>query len=284
MMRALPSVFVAWTILQGASAPCAFAQSDDAVEETDEDEAASPLESDEGAAPSTQVEPDFALEVAAGAGMGARSVRLPTGMGERSIDLGWFPALELGVTGALHASSWFVFELGARYRTSVGLTATETSSTSHDLSTSVRTNEVSFGVTPRFQFAEGPDAVHAGLFVGYGFRGFRPVIELRVPAYSLSGPLARAELGIPLLRGAVEIRIAPEAQWLAFVSRALQVAGATAPTGLAFGGEASLVVQPTQALSLQLVYREMRARVASHWDGDLQEVVRLASLGAALHY
>jgi hypothetical protein len=227
---------------------------------------------------------DVALEVHAGGGFASRDVRLPTAVAERRVDVGWFPAADLAFDLGLRASERVEFRIDVRYQTSLALTAGEESSASHELRTSVRTHEASVGVSPTYRFTDSTDAVRLGMFAGWAFRGLRPVIELRVPAYSMSGPLARLELEIPLLHGLLALQLRPEAEWLMFVSEAVQNLGATAAAGWALGGEVALRVRLTNAFTLQAAYREVHARVASHWGHDFTDVVRFATLRAVLSY
>jgi hypothetical protein len=227
---------------------------------------------------------DAALEVHAGGGVASRDVRLPAAAAERRIDVGWFPAVDLAFDLGLRASERVEVRIDVRYQTSLALSAGEESSVGSELRTSVRTHEAAVGVSPTYHFTNSADAVQLGVFAGWGFRGLRPVIELRVPAYSMSGPLARLELEIPLLRRRIALQFRPEAEWLMFVSEAIQNLGATAPVGWALGGEVALRVRLTKAMTLQAAYREVHAQLASHWAHDFTDVVRFVTLRAVLSY
>ena len=219
-----------------------------------------------------------------GAGFGQRSVRLPTRAGDRALAAGIFPALDLLLSGDALLGSHGLLSIRARYQTSLGLTAEQTPPGGVAKRTSLRTHRLELGGSPGFRFAATEDSASLRLFLGWSWRGLRSVLDFDIPPYTLSAFVIRPELRVSLAGGRVVLRFEPELMIVAAVTTELRHLGATAGSGLAFGGEAALEVALGQLVQLALSYRESRATVSSAWAGSFTDIERFATLQVLLRY
>lgn len=217
------------------------------------------------------------------AGFTTRGIKLPTISGLTRFETGILPslALQLGVQST--GDPFYAVTLN--YQSSLGAEAIQAASDPQKpaLSTSIHSHHFDAGVSGGLRLGAGPESASLGLFVGYGVRALATVIELRIPRYSLHGPVARLEFELPLGTPRVVLRLAPEAQWIVFISRDLENFGVAGPIW-AFGGEASLRVNVLSRVSLQVAFRESHAIVASPYGASFEDVERFGLLGLIVHY
>jgi hypothetical protein len=219
-----------------------------------------------------------------GTGIGQRSVRLPTRSGERQLDAGPFPALEvlLRVDAAL-GSSW---RLGAaaHYQTSVAEVIASTPAAGVEKQTSLRTHHVEVGLTPGLRFGTSDASVSLRLFAGWAWRGLRSVANIDIPRYTLDGVVLRPEFSIPLGTDRVILSLAPELLAIVDMTPELRQVGATSHTGLAWAGEAALAVKASRLVGIGLRYRESRATVHSAWSTAMTDNERFVTVQWLLQY
>jgi hypothetical protein len=221
--------------------------------------------------------PELSAHLALLGGVGARSFELPLHGVVYRTDAGVFPiagvALDLE-----HAASASISVGGvARYLTSVGLDIVELHTDGSKVPVEVRAHRFEGGFSTTFRFDdEGLWALV--LNASYGVLGFRPLLHLVTPAYSLSGPLARAQLQLPLGSEALRLRAGPEAQWIVQVGGALKERGMDA-MGLSLGGEAALELSFGRQIAAHVSYREAWSWIGSSQAQSFKDVARFATAG-----
>ena len=222
--------------------------------------------------------------VRVGSGIGERSISIPSRRSDRQLGTGVFPALQVGLHGELALRRVLIGAM-ATYETAVGLRAAsiEPRSGSSVDGAQLRSNSLTFGLVPGYRFGAAYESVSLRVFVGWAFRSLHTVVDLETPSYSLHGPTLRPELTLPLDHGFIVIRLAPELQVIAGASRRLvEISDASLP-GVAFGGEASLQMRLTAALSVALAYRESYAMLSTAWGSYVRDAERFVTLQLALH-
>lgn len=226
----------------------------------------------------------FNARLGAGFGLGARDVSLPSITGERRLQTGIFPALDLELSAAQVLATHFVLGARLRYQTSLGLTGRETPYGGVTRETPLRAHHVEGGIEPAWRLGRSPDSVVLGLLLGYGARALRTESGLSVPDYTVHGPLVRLELLAPLGTRRVELRVAPELIAWVGASGALRAAGALDPVGFALGGEAALHVGIDALLGVELAYRGSRGIMHSALGGSFTDTEHFATLQLSLTY
>lgn len=219
------------------------------------------------------------LDVAVG--VTQRSVDAPSVDGARRLALGPAPAVALGIdSGVQHGT--FCLGLGVHYRTSVlGRVRDAAAGPSANLSsTAVRSHELVAGVRAGLAFGSDPGARTLAMFLGYSVRAFASVAELRMPRFSLHGPVLRLELELPLSAASMRLRLAPEFQWLPSISSALRASSIVSGVALALGGVAALILPISEHFGLQLEYRESHAWARTYVARRFSDVERFLLLGA----
>jgi hypothetical protein len=222
---------------------------------------------------------DTRVKLGVAAGLGDRQVLVPSRSGDRTLQTGLFPALQVHLDGtALVAGRW---SLGLRlaYRTSVALQASELPAAGSGKRTSLRSHHVEAGVAPGVRLSVGSVL---RLFMGWGWRGLRAVTDLAIPQYMLHGPVLRPELRIALPGGSVELRLAPELQLLRGLSQELRALANTDSVGIAWAAEIELSVRLGPNVGMLIDYRESRARAGSAWGHALTDVERFGTVGVDL--
>lgn len=216
-------------------------------------------------------------------GFTMRSIDLPTISGPALLDTGAVPSLALQL-GARLTSDPFV-GVTLTYHHSLGAEATQVPSdpVQPALTTSIQSHHFEGGVIGGLYLGRGPGSATLAMFLGYGVRAFGSEVELRVPRYSLHGPLARIELELPLGTPWLVLRVAPEVQLIAFISDDLASQGVSSPIW-SFGGEAGLQLRVSKAIALQLSYREAHAVVDSVYGGSFSDIERFGLLGLVVDY
>jgi hypothetical protein len=226
----------------------------------------------------------FSGAVSVGFGFGQRSVATPVRAGLYDLTGSPFPAIEIRVDADAPLSARFFLGVHFDYQTSVGATASQDLVGEADTkTTALRSHRLGFGVEPRYRFSDSPDGVSLGVLVGWGFRGFRPVVDIDIPPYTLNGPVLRPELRIPM--GAwVVLRLAPELFVITGISPELRQLASIGGTGVALGIEASIDIRMIERLHAVLAFRESHATASSGWAGEFTDDERFASVSVSLRY
>lgn len=255
------------------------------ADELDEADAAAPEPvTDSDAASADAADSGLVAALGFGAGVSGRSVRLPTQLGERRLDTGLGPGLDLSLSGEAPLGSHWLLGALFRYQTSLGLQGKQTPPAGTSQQSSLRTHHVELGLTPGVRFGRSASSASLRLFAGWAVRGLRAVVDVGLPPYTLHGPVLRPELRIPIAGGAVTARLAPELLVIAGVTGELRHLGSTASAGLGIGGEAALDIRLTENVDLVLSYRESRATIATSWSADFLDNERFATARVVLHY
>jgi hypothetical protein len=222
--------------------------------------------------------------LAVGSGFGQRFVHVPLRSGEQRLESGFFPVLDLRVNAELGVSRRALLGAEGRYQTSVALQARAIPPAGVRREVAARSHHMDLGATAGLRFADSEASVRARLFAGWAFRGFRTVVDIDIPSYSLHGPVLRPELQIPIANGAVVLHVEPEIMFIVHATDELREAAATSSTGFAVGGEAALDIRLSERAAFTLAYRESRARVASAWSANLRDNERFFTARIALRY
>jgi hypothetical protein len=250
------------------------------------DETGEPAAQEEGAAQGEDVAveseaPDapraLRVRVHAGVGLGTRDVDWTADGRAERVDMGAFPAFDLGLSFAFRLSESIAIAPRIEYQSSLAFhEVEETRMAAPSDRVGVRAHRFAAVLAlPILVGGEGSVSIAPAL--GLGIRNLRPEVHhLSTPAYSLAGPLAQLALAIPF-SATVALRLVPEAQWL-FVGEGLRERD-VADTGVSVGGEAALTVGVMDALSIELSYREAHALLSSP-DGDAGDVERFVTLRA----
>jgi hypothetical protein len=151
------------------------------------------------------------------------------------------------------------------------------------LSTPIRTHRFELGVLPGYRFGSDSQSISLALFAGYDLRAFASTIELRVPRYTLHGPVARLELEIPVA-DVIVLRLAPELQMIASISHDLRIAGSVSNGGVALGGEAAVRIVVTDWAAVQLAFRESHASANTGFGSSFKDMERFVFLDAVFGY
>lgn len=225
-----------------------------------------------------QRSPALRVRVHAGVGLGMREVEWTAdGRGER-VELGAFPAFDLGLSFSFRLSDAVALAPRVDYQSSLAYHEVEEARVAAPADrVGVRVHRFAIMLAlPILWSGEGSVSVAPAL--GLGIRNLRPEVHhLSTPAYSLLGPVVQLALGIPL-GDTVTLRIAPEAQWLSVGSGLRE--RSVEDSGLSVGGELTLGVGVVTGLSLELSYREAHALLSSP-DGQAGDVERFVTLRAA---
>lgn len=218
------------------------------------------------------------------AGLAFREVEWPIEGGTGSLSLGPSAALDVAVGAAYTPTGAFSLGLQLRYQTTVGARVDEQQIAGVERPMGIRGARFEALLVPALDVSE---LIRLGLAVGYGLRGLRShvhdqqsptVHDLRTPDYTLAGPVARLLLQLSFGE-VVAVVLEPEAQLLVAVGSELERRGASAG-GLAFGGQASLVVGLGELLSVLLQYRESHASIAGQTGrADVSDVERYITAG-----
>ena len=225
----------------------------------------------------------IAARLRVGAGVAQRGIEAPSAEGLRELALGPVPALLVGMDGDAHAGAW-VLGLGLAYRTSVlGRVVDADAGAGAAMSkTAVRSHEFEAGLRAALQFGTGEHPIRLGLFAGYGVRALATVSVLRVPRFSLHGPVLRVELDLPLRAANMRLRFGPEGQWISGISRALLDSAGLSQPAFALGGFLQLQLPIAERFMLQLEYRESHAFARARGVPSFSDVERYLLLAAAL--
>jgi hypothetical protein len=281
---------VAWL----ACAPCgAIAQTgEEPTEEqqaaVDEDFMTDDSVNGGGVVPDEPPPPEAGLPMTAtldvGIGTTQRVINFAVVDGQRTLDTGFVPALHLAL-GARFGDRTF-FGVGMTYQSSVWAAVAQSAPNPRgpSLTTTIQSHHLSVGVQPGLRLGEARDSSSLSLFLGYGLRALASVVELRVPRYTLHGPVARLDFELPLFSAKVVLRVAPEAQLIVSQTSDLRLAARTQSVGFALGAEASVRFYVADWIALALSYRESHASVSSAWSSPFEDVERFAVIDAFMRY
>lgn len=226
--------------------------------------------------------PELTATLGVYTGFTSRNITLPTIAGLATLDTGMLPSLAIQVGALAPGDAFFGVTFG--YQSSLGAEASQAASDplKPALSTSIQSHHFEGGVLGGFHFG-GPESATLALFAGYGVRALASVVELRVPRFSLHGPVARIELELPLGAPWIALRLAPEMQLVLAMSEELHTLGVGSPIW-AFGGEAGLRLRVSPRIALQLSFREAHAVVTSIYGGSFEDVERYGLFGLVVSY
>jgi len=247
----LTARILSWLLIVAGSAARVAAQAEDEAQ-------------DDSAAPAPEASAQSASELHArlsvGAGLGMRSIEVPSSEGLRKLETGLIPVAGIRVAGRFRDGSHF---LGLRlsYQSGVHTRAIDDVG-DHSLVASevaIRSHRFEGGLLPGLILSRERSAGSLALFAGYGLRAFGSVEVVRVPRFTLHGPVLRLELTLPLVDW-LRLRLAPEAQLVLSMSEALRNLANLPTTAFGFGGEADLQARWSPTWSAQISYRESHVR------------------------
>lgn len=219
----------------------------------------------------------------AGGGVTSRTLRVPANDGPRNLATGLAPALSIRIAARIQNAARFL-SLRLSYQTSLGVHASETIPDASILpsDTHIRSHRFEGGLAPGLFFSPARDSVALSLFVGYGLRALASVAELRIPRFTLHGPVARLELDVPLFAGRLSLRLAPEVQLLVGMTQQLRALAGLSTTAFAIGGEASVRLQLGGPVAARLCYREAHARSTGLEGRAFEDIERYVTLELSL--
>lgn len=227
-----------------------------------------------------------AVMLAVGAGPGMHETTLPVSGATEKVPMSAFPAYDIALhVDGVSPSGKLTPGVHAEYRSSVGYTLSETPVNGVKESTAARTHELRFEGVLNINFGHSRRDVSLPIKLGYQWTNLRTDAELAdMHRFTLSGPHFALALRVPISDGAVVLTFGPDAGMILQVSDGLQRAGIS-PTGIAFGGEAEILVRLGERFALRLVYREAHSSVSSSKSSQsLSDVQRFITAGVALTY
>ncbi|HKU40268.1 MAG TPA: hypothetical protein VJR89_19040 [Polyangiales bacterium] len=256
---------------------------EESAAEPPEAEASETVAAEEGAPdaaeePAAATEPDTGRTLTAravvGAGVGTRSLRRPIASGaSQTLPTSVFPAADISLSARVWPDAAFSLDVLFRYQTSLGLTIQEEPLFALENEVDVRAEHAELSAAPSFRLGESATAARVNVPVGMAVRTFWPAVhQLQTPRYVLWGPLARAELDVPLGKIA-RLRFGPEAQLFFIAGTDLTDYGVN-QTGFALGAEASLELRLTEHFLLELQFRQSNALASSTNDPSFRDVER----------
>lgn len=213
----------------------------------------------------------------AGFGVGMRDVEWTRDGATERVELGAFPAVDLGVAFAFRLSDSLSLVPAVAYQTSLFFQEVEEprmSAPSEKIG--VRSHRFAGTVGLEIRLGgEGSATITPAL--GVGVRNLRPEVHhLSTPAYSLAGPLAALGIRVPA-GDRFAFSITPEVQYI-FVGKGLRERDVE-DSGLSLGGELGMSFELTPAFGLELAYREAHALLTAI-DGDAGDVERFITFRA----
>lgn len=224
----------------------------------------------------------FLLQITGGLGMGTRAFSLPGPLTPVRLDTALFPAAGLALQGrylprAQGRLSW----LGAaEFWTSMGLNTRDArpDGTVRDSASRAQRLELQGGLGYRLGRARHAPVLEPEL--AWAFRFFSADASLSLPDFSLSGPLLRLGLQLPMAAGRLWLGLSPELQWLAVVDGDLKDLGVN-PMGATVGWAIEAGVHALPILDVALHYRESHALLGAA-DGEVDDIERFVTLQARL--
>lgn len=230
------------------------------------------LAEDDGRARDGSAFTSWTLQLAAGAGVGARELELPADGVVYVTRTGLFPAIDLAFELDHHASRAFRVGLHARYQTSLGLRIAERHSGGSERVQRLRSHRLELALVPALKL-DGAGRWTLLAQLGCGTVDLRPETHVFTPGYFLAGPFLRAELQLPLGPDGLRLRLGPEAQWIALVGDELPHRGIDS-NGFGLGGAAVIELQLGERWLVDASYRELRVWLDSSQPESLVDVSR----------
>jgi hypothetical protein len=130
----------------------------------------------------------------------------------------------------------------------------------------VRAHRLEGAFVPELRLGEAQE-LRLSLALGYTTRNLRPEVHhLLTPSYSLSGPVVRPTLRIPLISKRLALRIAPELIIVVDVGQALRQMDIDS-SGLGDGREAQLELTLSEYFEVMLAFRESHIVLGSQAEG-----------------
>lgn len=215
--------------------------------------------------------------IRAGIGIGTRDVEWTQDGETQRVEMGAFPAVDLGLSFAFRLSDTVALVPALAYQSSLAFHEVEEARMGAPSDkVGVRAHRFAGVLGLEIRFGSDPTDASITPAVGVGIRNLRPEVHhLSTPAYSLAGPLLQIGIHVPLSE-AVAIRVVPEAQLL-FVGEGLRERGVE-DSGLELGAEAVLAVQVLDPIALELAFREAHALLSSVEGGDAGDVERFVTI------
>jgi hypothetical protein len=233
---------------------------------------------DEEQAPTDEeAAPQWWFRISAEGGVGGRVFDLPMDGVVYRTDPGLFPVAGLGVELEHAASKRIHVSALGRYQSSIDLEIVElhTDGSAHPID--VRAHRLEAGLSLALRFDDtGRWALALG--ASYGVLGFRPLLHQFTPAFTLSGPLLRAQLQAPIVPGVLRLRVGPEGQWIVQVGRDLTERG-MASSGVSLGGEAALELLLGHSIMIHAAYREAWSLIDSSQAQSFKDIARFVTAG-----
>ena len=208
------------------------------------------------------------------AGLTERRLEVPSSEGPRHLDTGLEPALLLRLAGRYRSDTRFL-GLSLAYASSVHARVSDLVG-DHSVVPSevaIRSHRFEAGLAPGLYLSSRPRAASLSLLAGYAVRAFGSVEVLRIPRFSLHGPLVRLAFEVPLLDG-LSLRIAPEAQLVASISEGLRALAGLPRGALGLGAEVALQLRLQRAWHAALQYREAHVRATGLERAHFQDIER----------
>jgi len=237
----------------------------DATEEL-EDESEDSSESERSAV--------FNAFASGGVGIGLRTLRIPSNLGFRLLDLNAFPTagVFLGFQYITKALADIAYHFQIDYRTSVGLGLEDLrgDGTVRETQARVQRWEVEAGFA--YQKASQRKNILLGAGFGWGMEIFGATQAISVPDFTLTGPFIRPRIALPFWDGGFVFTLAPEAA-LILVDDALQTLGASS-LAVGLGANANVLVQLSNVLNVELSYRHAQTLLSASGGGSASDVAQ----------
>jgi hypothetical protein len=223
----------------------------------------------------------FVVRLSAAGGVGERVNDVPTHDGVRALDTGFAPGFEVGLGTEGVLGGHIVLSGSLTYRTVLGAKASQVFADGTAVNAGVSSHAVVVGVAPGYRF-EGPGSADLRLFLGFGYRTLSPS-DASLPGSTITGPIIRPELRVPIADGALVLRIAPELI-LAIAPKAdiAHYVTGLSSVGVGIGGEANLDVRISKQFYIGVAFRESRVNVSTAWGLNFFELERLIALKLSL--
>lgn len=209
-----------------------------------------------------------------GLGLGQRAVDLPTQSGTRVLNVGPFFVVDGAVRTRLHLSEAFQLALALRYTTSVALTAESTPAAGIAQAVPLRSHRMELMFGSLMRLSTGETTPWLGFQVGYAMQDLRGLIEVTMPRFTLSGPLARVDLRAVIVEGRVTLWAMPEVQWLVDVDNSLTRLHVSRG-GYALGGEVGFSARLNEQFLFEASYREAHAFVSTREPNNFHDLERV---------
>ena len=218
--------------------------------------------------------PQLSAYLGVGAGVSMRELEVPSFEGPRNLSSGIMPAVQLSLLGRWGDQTQHL-AAHMRYQSSVHARVSDQigDQTTLPSAVSIRSHAFEAGLQPGLALSHASRPAELDLLLGYAVRAFSTVEVLRIPAFSVHGPLLRAQLRLPLSSW-LTLSLAPEAQLVLGMSRALRELAGLPRSTWGLGAEAALDLNIHSAWTAGLYFRESHVRALSSEGKRWQDVER----------